>query len=151
MKKVLWLNGPNINMTGVRQPELYGSVTYEAIKNAVVAKGAKESIDIDFRQSNYEGELVTWIQQAYGVADGLVINPGAYTHTSVAIQDALRILNCPILELHFNNSAKTPGREFRLHSFVRPVASGLILGFGPSGYLLAVEGIRNLIVPPTFE
>jgi 3-dehydroquinate dehydratase II len=146
--KILCLNGPNLNMLGVREPELYGHQTLADVEAAVRAKAEPLGMEIDFRQSNYEGELVTWIQQEHGKIDGVIINPAAYTHTSVAIADALRILTVPIIELHFNNSYRYADRAFRQLSHVRPVATGVIFGFGAAGYIVAVEAMNNLLNPP---
>ena len=146
--KVLCLNGPNLNMLGVREPELYGRTTLAQVKAAVEERAASHEIEIDFRQSNSEAELVTWIQEAYQKVDGVIINPAAYTHTSIAIADALRILDCPIIELHFNNSYRYADRAFRHLSHVRPVATGVIFGFGASGYLAAIEAMQLLLEPP---
>lgn len=146
--KILCLNGPNLNMLGVREPELYGRTTLGDIEAAVRAKAGPLGMEIDFRQSNYEGELVTWIQQAHGDIAGVIINPGAYTHTSIAIADALRILTVPIIELHFNNSYRYADRQFRHLSHVRPVATGVIFGFGAAGYLNAIEAMNNILKPP---
>jgi 3-dehydroquinate dehydratase-2 len=145
---VLCLNGPNLNMLGVREPELYGRATLADVEAAVQNKAETLDLAVDFRQSNSEAELVTWIQQAVGTVDGVIINPAAYTHTSIAIADALRILSCPIIELHFNNSYRYADRAFRQLSHVRPVATGVIFGFGASGYLVAMEAIKLLISPP---
>lgn len=145
---VLCLNGPNLNMLGVREPELYGRATLADVEAAVRNKAETLDLAVDFRQSNSEAELVTWIQQAVGKVDGIIINPAAYTHTSIAIADALRILSCPIIELHFNNSYRYADRAFRHLSHVRPVATGVIFGFGASGYLVAMEAIKLLISPP---
>jgi 3-dehydroquinate dehydratase-2 len=145
---VLCLNGPNLNMLGVREPELYGRATLADVEAAVRNKAETLDLAVDFRQSNSEAELVTWIQHAVGKVDGVIINPAAYTHTSIAIADALRILSCPIIELHFNNSYRYADRAFRHLSHVRPVATGVIFGFGASGYLVAMEAIKLLISPP---
>ncbi len=147
-RTVLCLNGPNLNMLGVREPEVYGRTTLAQIEAAVRERAASRELDIDFRQSNSEAELINWIHQAYGKIDGVVINPGAFTHTSIAIADALRILTCPIIELHFNNSYRYPDRKFRHLSHVRPVATGVIFGFGAAGYLAAVEAMKLLLDPP---
>jgi 3-dehydroquinate dehydratase-2 len=145
---ILCLNGPNLNMLGVREPELYGRTTLAQVEAAVRERAAKVDLAIDFRQSNHEGELVTWIQQAYPDINGVIMNPGAYTHTSIAIADALRILKCPIIELHFNNSYRYPDRKFRHLSHVRPVATGVIFGFGAAGWLAAIEAMKLLLDPP---
>jgi 3-dehydroquinate dehydratase-2 len=148
VRTILCLNGPNLNMLGVREPELYGRTTLKEIEVAVKERAANLGLAADFRQSNHEGELVTWIQQAYPDVDGVIMNPGAYTHTSIAIADALRILKCPIIELHFNNSYRYADREFRKLSHVRPVATGVVFGFGAAGWLAAMEGMKLLLDPP---
>ncbi|MDE3819676.1 3-dehydroquinate dehydratase (plasmid) [Sinorhizobium meliloti WSM1022] len=145
---ILCLNGPNLNMLGVREPELYGRSTLADVEAAVRRKAEPLGLDIDFRQSNHEGELVTWIQEAHGNISGVIINPAAYTHTSIAIADALRILTVPIIELHFNNSYRYADRAFRQLSHVRPVATGVIFGFGAAGYINAVEAMYNILNPP---
>jgi 3-dehydroquinate dehydratase-2 len=145
---LLCLNGPNLNMLGVREPELYGRTTLAEVESAVRERATRLDLGIDFRQSNHEGELVTWIQQAYPAIHGVIINPGAYTHTSIAIPDALRILKCPIIELHFNNSYRYADRQFRQLSHVRPVATGVIFGFGAAGWLAALEAMKLLLDPP---
>ena len=147
-RTILCLNGPNLNMLGVREPELYGRTTLPQVEAAVRERGAAHDLAIDFRQSNHEGELVTWIQQAFEKVDGVIINPAAYTHTSIAIADALRILKCPIIELHFNNSYRYADRKFRHLSHVRPVATGVIFGFGAAGWLAAIEAMKLLLDPP---
>jgi 3-dehydroquinate dehydratase-2 len=147
-RTILCLNGPNLNMLGIREPELYGRTTLPEIETAVRERAAKLDLAIDFRQSNHEGELVTWIQQAYPDVSGLIMNPGAYTHTSIAIADAMRILKCPIIELHFNNSYRYADRKFRQLSHVRPVATGVMFGFGAAGWLAAIEGMKLILDPP---
>lgn len=136
--KILILNGPNLNMLGKREPEIYGKETLDDIKKQCKIKAEKGRAKIDFRQSNLEGELVDWIQEAVvGNYDGLIINPAAYTHTSVAILDALKMLNIPIIEIHLSNIFQR--EEFRHKSYVSPVATGIISGLGSKGYLLAIE------------
>ncbi|HZP85769.1 MAG TPA: type II 3-dehydroquinate dehydratase [Burkholderiales bacterium] len=148
-RTVLCLNGPNLNMLGVREPEIYGRTTLADIETAVRERAGSRDLAIDFRQSNSESELIGWIHQAYyDKVSGVVINPGAFTHTSIAIADALRILSCPIIELHFNNSYRYADREFRKLSHVRPVATGVIFGFGAAGYIAAVEAMKLLLDPP---
>jgi 3-dehydroquinate dehydratase-2 len=147
LSTVLCLNGPNLNMLGVREPEIYGRATLAEVEAAVREKAAALELAVDFRQSNSETQLIDWIQQAVGKVDGVIINPAAFTHTSIAIADALRILSCPIIELHFNNSYRYADRAFRHLSHVRPVATGVIFGFGASGYLVAMEAIKLLISP----
>ncbi|UZF94919.1 type II 3-dehydroquinate dehydratase [Bosea sp. NBC_00550] len=147
LSTVLCLNGPNLNMLGVREPEIYGRATLAEVEAAVREKADALELAVDFRQSNSETQLIDWIQQAVGKVDGVIINPAAFTHTSIAIADALRILSCPIIELHFNNSYRYADRAFRHLSHVRPVATGVIFGFGASGYLVAMEAIKLLISP----
>jgi 3-dehydroquinate dehydratase-2 len=140
---VLILNGPNLNMLGVREPAIYGSDTLADIEAACVDRGADHGLSIDFRQSNIEGELVTWIQQARATHDGIIINPGAYSHTSVAILDALQIAELPVIEVHLTNIHKR--EPFRHHSYVSRVATGVIAGLGAHGYLLALDAMARLI------
>jgi len=140
---VFVLNGPNLNLLGTREPGVYGTTTLAMIENDCVAHAGKLKLAIDFRQTNHEGELVDWIQEASRIASGIVINPGAYTHTSVALHDALKAGGKPVVEVHLSNIfAREP---FRHHSYVSPVAAGIISGFGPHGYLLALEAIHRLI------
>ncbi len=139
--KILILNGPNLNMLGKREPEIYGKETLDDIKNQCEIKAKEKGAEIDFRQSNLEGELVTWIQNAIGNFDGLIINPAAYTHTSVAILDALKMLNIPIIEIHLSNIFKR--EEFRHRSYISSAATGIISGLGSMGYLLAIEYLLN--------
>ena len=139
--KILILNGPNLNMLGKREPEIYGKETLDDIKKQCEIKAEKMGAKIDFRQSNIEGELVSWIQGAIGNFDGLIINPAGYTHTSVAILDALKMLNIPIIEIHLSNIFQR--EEFRHKSYVSLVANGIISGLGSKGYLLAIEYLLN--------
>lgn len=141
--KVLILNGPNLNMLGTREPEIYGATTLADIEADCTAHAAKLGVEVDFRQSNHEGELVEWIQQARGSASCIIINPAAYTHTSVAILDALKMTGLPIIELHLSN---VHAREaFRHHSYVSPVATGVLCGFGAHGYIMALDAAARLI------
>ncbi len=140
--KLLVLNGPNLNRLGTREPMIYGSVTLADIERSTAAKAATLGLDIDFRQSNSEGELVDWIQQADEFA-GIVINAGGYTHTSVAILDALRGTSLPVVEVHLSNIFQR--EEYRHTSFVSDVAVGVICGFGAQGYEFAVEAMAALI------
>lgn len=137
MHKILTLNGPNLNMLGRREPTIYGSETLDDIAAAMQARAQALSVAIDFRQSNHEGELVTWIQEALGDAGAIIINPAAYTHTSVAIQDALRAVALPVWEVHLSNIHKR--EAFRHHSYVSAVAEGVICGYGAKGYLFALD------------
>jgi len=141
--KVLVLNGPNLNMLGVREPEIYGRDTLADIETACQKHAATLGLDVEFRQSNNEGELVTWIQEARQSKDAVIINAGAFTHTSVALFDALSIFEKPVIELHLSNIF---AREaFRHHSYISPVANGIICGFGASGYELALDAVNRLL------
>jgi 3-dehydroquinate dehydratase-2 len=141
--KILVLNGPNLNLLGTREPEIYGTETLDDIEQQCRARGKALGLKIEFRQSNTEGELVDWIQEARQSMDGIVINAGAYTHTSVAILDALQASGLPVVEVHLSNIF---GREsFRHHSYVSLAAVGLVCGFGGLGYSLALEAIAHLI------
>lgn len=139
--RILVLNGPNLNLLGSREPATYGSATLADIEALCRAEAAQHDFDLDFRQSNHEGELVTWIQEAREGADGLVINPAAYSHTSVAIHDALRMLDAPIIEVHLSNIHTR--EAFRHHSFVSSVATGVICGLGPLGYRVAIIALAE--------
>lgn len=141
--KVLVLNGPNLNMLGVREPEIYGSDTLADIETTCQEYAAKHGFALEFRQSNVEGELVTWIQEARESADAIVINAGAFTHTSVALLDALSIFDKPVIELHLSNVFAR--EEFRHRSYISPAASGIICGFGASGYELALDAVNRLL------
>lgn len=144
MPKILILNGPNLNMLGVREPEIYGRATLGDIEKLCAVKAKKLGLSIDFRQSNHEGELVDWIQEAFTKKyAGVIINAAAYTHTSVAIHDALKILNVPIIEVHLSDPAKR--EKFRRVSYVAPLASAVIKGKGAKGYELALEKIVQLL------
>jgi len=134
---VLFLNGPNLNLLGSRETDVYGPTTLAEIEASVRSKAAELKVSVDFRQSNSEGELINWIQDAKGKFDVLVINPAAYTHTSVALRDAIASVRIPTIEIHLSN---IQGREkFRRHSFLAPVCIGQICGFGPSSYVLGLE------------
>ena len=141
--KILVLNGPNLNLLGTREPDIYGTETLADIERQARARAKALGLAIDFRQSNTEGELVDWIQEARGTMAGIVINAGAYTHTSIAILDALQASDLPVVEVHLSNIF---AREtFRHHSYVSQVATGLVCGFGGLGYSLALEAIARLI------
>lgn len=137
------LNGPNLNMLGSRQPELYGRETLAEIEAACATHAAGLGMAVDFRQTNLEGELVTWIQEARGKAAGIVINAGAYTHTSVAILDALLAAEVIAVEVHLSNIHQRDA--FRQHSYVSKAAKGMICGFGSHGYILAIEALARLV------
>ncbi len=138
-KKILILNGPNLNMLGTREPETYGSQTLGEIEHLCKDKATSLGLDVEFLQSNSEGELVDYIQGAKEKFDGIIINPAAYSHTSIAIRDALISVELPIIEVHISNIFKR--EEFRHHSYVSAVANGIICGLGTKGYLLALEAL----------
>jgi 3-dehydroquinate dehydratase-2 len=140
-KRVLVLNGPNLNMLGVREPDTYGAQTLADIEALCRQTADRLGLAIDFRQSNHEGELVTWIQQGREDFDGILINPAGYSHTSVAILDALRAVGLPVIEVHLSN---IHAREaYRHHSYVSSVARGVICGLGATGYRLALEAFAE--------
>jgi len=140
-KKILVLNGPNLNLLGTRQPDIYGRLTLAQIEKQVRALAQELSVEIDFRQSNSEGELVTWIQQAAGKFGAIVINPAAYTHTSLAMRDAISAVGIPTVEIHISNIHKR--EQFRHHSFIAEVAVGQIAGFGVESYLLGLRAAAS--------
>ena len=142
-KPIYVLNGPNLNMLGVREPSIYGAETLDDVRRRTEARGKQLGLAVDFRQSNSEGELVTWIQEAREKAGGIILNAGAYTHTSVAILDALTAAEKPVIELHLSNVFRR--ESFRHHSYVSPAAQGVICGFGPKGYELAVDAMSDLL------
>lgn len=141
--KVLFLNGPNLNLLGTREPGIYGSVTLAQIEARVRGLAADGGVEIEFRQSNHEGELVTWIQQARQVWDVIVLNAGAYTHTSVALRDAISAAGVPAIEIHLSNIHAR--EEFRHRSMIAPVCVGQISGFGPESYVLGLKAACSVI------
>jgi len=143
MKKILLLNGPNLNLLGQRQPEIYGSETLDDVVSTCTTLGAELGFEVHARQSNHEGVLVDWIQEARGVAAGIVINPGALSHTSVAILDALNAFEGPVMEVHISNIHKR--ERFRHHSYVSGRAEGVIAGFGTDGYGFALRRMSTLL------
>lgn len=130
-------------MLGTREPEIYGSETLGDIEKRCRSHAEKLSLAIDFKQSNHEGEMVDWIQSTNTEHQGIIINAGAYTHTSVAIFDALSMVTIPIIEVHLSNIFTR--EDFRHHSYISPLAKGVICGFGAQGYLMALEGIHSLL------
>ncbi len=134
---ILVLNGPNLNLLGSREPEIYGAESLADIEAGMRERAAELGCDIDFRQSNLEGELVSWIQDARGEASAIIINAGAYSHTSVAILDALKAVDLPVYEVHLSNIYQR--EAFRHHSHISTVAKGVICGFGSKGYHFALE------------
>ena len=143
MKPIFLINGPNLNLLGLRQPEIYGSETLADVEAKVAALAAEFGMPLEAMQSNHEGGLVEMIHRARTEAAGIIINPGAYSHTSVAILDALNAFDGPVLEVHISNSHKR--EAFRHHSFVSARAEGVIAGFGTEGYLLALRRMRGLV------
>ena len=143
MTDILILNGPNLNMLGVREPDIYGTETLEDIKARCIKKGQALGLTIDFRQSNHEGELVEWIQNCAGQIKGILINAAAYTHTSIAIHDALKLHDCPIIEVHLSDPHQR--EEFRHFSYIEPLAHTIIKGQGSAGYSTALETIKNIL------
>ncbi len=142
--RILFLNGPNLNLLGLREPGLYGNSTLVEIENQVSSKAKELGVNIEFRQSNSEGDLITWIQEARNKFDGLVINAGAYTHTSIGIRDAITAVKIPAVEIHLSNIHSR--EEFRHNSMIASVCIGQISGFGGYSYILGLMAIYNVIV-----
>lgn len=143
LMKLLVVNGPNINMLGVREKEVYGDGTYIDLCNLVDNYCREKNIEVEFFQSNYEGEIVDIIQNAYGSFDGIIINPAAYTHTSIAILDALKAVCIPTVEVHISDVKKR--EDYRQVSYIREYCKKSIIGFGFKGYLMAVDYLVELI------
>lgn len=142
--KILFLNGPNLNLLGQREPEVYGRTTLKDIEAQVRARAAKVGAEIEFRQSNVEGEIVGWIQQSKGNFDVIVLNAAAYTHTSIALRDAISGTGVPTIEIHLSNVYAR--EEFRHKSLIAPVCRGLISGFGANSYILALDAAVSVNV-----
>lgn len=138
-KPIYVLNGPNLNLLGSREPEVYGKETLQDVRARCEQKGAKLGFAIDFRQSNHEGELVAWIQEAKNKAAGMIVNAGALTHSSIAMLDALLAADIPCVEVHLSNIFRR--ESFRHHSYISKGAIGVICGFGPLGYELAIDAL----------
>lgn len=143
MSKIVIINGPNLNLLGKRQPEIYGNVTLEQIEQISKDEAKKVGIEVEFSQSNDESEIINAIQSAAGKYNAIIINAAAFTHTSVAILDALLACGLPVIEVHLSNIFKR--EEFRHKSFVSPAAVGVICGFGAESYRLAVQAVKKLI------
>jgi 3-dehydroquinate dehydratase-2 len=144
-RTILVLNGPNLNLLGVREPSVYGHQTLADIEAACRARATQLGFAVDFRQTNREDQLIDWIQEARTQVAGIVINAAAYTHSSIALMDALAAVSLPIVEVHLSNIHRR--EEFRHHSYVSRVARGVIVGFGGHGYELALEALSRLIGP----
>lgn len=142
-KPIFILNGPNLNLLGLRQPEIYGTQTLDGVAESCAALAEDLGLSVRFHQSNHEGQLVDWVQEARTAASGIIINPAAYSHTSVAILDALNTFDGPVIEVHISNIHKR--EAFRHHSFVSARADGVIAGCGVEGYLLALRRMANLL------
>jgi 3-dehydroquinate dehydratase II len=140
--RILFLNGPNLNLLGQREPDIYGRLTLSDIETKVRERAKELRIEVEFRQSNLEGELVGWIQQAKGKFEVIVLNAAAYTHTSVALRDAIAAVGIPTIEIHLSNVHAR--EEFRHKSLIAPVCCGLIAGFGANSYVLALEAALNV-------
>jgi 3-dehydroquinate dehydratase-2 len=143
MSNILILNGPNLNMLGHREPEIYGSDTLDDIKELCLKTGSELGLTIEFKQSNHEGELVEWIQESTSSADAIIINAAAYTHTSIAIHDALKLSNKPIIEVHLSNPKER--EKFRHFSYIEALSSKVITGKGAAGYEEAIRCLKDLI------
>lgn len=139
--KIAVINGPNINMLGIREPEIYGKETYKTLCEKIEAYCKKENVEVSLFQSNHEGDIVDKIQECFNNADGIVINPGAYTHTSVAILDAVKAVNLPCVEVHISDVSKR--EDFRQVSFVRRACQKTIVGHGTDGYLEAIAFLKE--------
>ena len=147
MTSVLVLNGPNLNLLGTRKPEVYGSTSLADVEEMCRHEGGKLGLEVVFRQSNHEGQLIDWVHEfgaevKAGNSIGAVFNAGAYTHTSAALHDAIEGASLPVIEVHISNVHAR--EEWRHHSFISPVARGIIVGFGVTGYLLAIQGLHRL-------
>ncbi len=143
LRKVLIIHGPNLNMLGKREPDIYGKATLDEINRELGELGERLGIDVETFQSNHEGAIVEKIQEAAGIKHGLIINPAAYTHTSIAIRDALLLLDIPVIEIHLSNIYKR--EPFRHKSMIAGIATAQISGFGIQGYTMAVEAIARMI------
>jgi 3-dehydroquinate dehydratase II len=137
------LNGPNLNLLGEREPEVYGRTTLAEIGQRVAAQAKSHGLATEFRQSNHEGELVDWLQEARAKAAGVILNAGAYTHTSVALLDACRVLDKPLIEVHLSNPYVR--ERFRHRSFISQAATGVICGLGPDGYIAAIDALARYL------
>ena len=143
VKPIHVLSGPNLNLLGTREPEIYGKDTLEDVRARCEARAALRGVEVVFRQSNHEGVLIDWVQEARESASALILNPAGYGHTSIALLDALKTLSIPVIECHLSNPAAR--EEFRRHTFVSLAATGIVSGFGAASYELAIEAALGLI------
>ena len=143
MKNVLLINGPNLNLIGARETDIYGNISIDDIKNECIIKGKENNINIDFRQTNSEGEIINWIHEVNDNFDGLIINPAGYTHTSIAILDSLKAIKKPKIEIHLSNIYSR--EEYRKKSITSEAMHGLICGFEKNSYILSILAIKELI------
>ncbi len=143
MNNILIINGPNLNLLGEREQSQYGSITFENLKKMCLQKAKELNVNLEFNQTNIEGEIVTTIQKARNKFDGIIINAAGFTHTSVAIRDSLTIFKKPIIELHISNIYKR--EEFRRKSMISDIATGIICGLGANGYILAINAMQELL------
>jgi 3-dehydroquinate dehydratase-2 len=141
-KTVFVLNGPNLNMLGKREPAIYGGKTLKDVGDDCLTAGRDLGLTIDFRQSNHEGALVDWLHEADESSVGVAFNAGAYTHTSIALHDAIRAISVPVIEVHISNVHAR--EEFRHHSMIAPACKGVICGFGPTSYILALHALKSI-------
>ena len=142
-KPVFVLNGPNLNLLGVREPEIYGRDTLDDVRQRAEARAAALGLTVSFRQTNHEGELIGWIQEARGAASGIILNAGSLTHTAIVILDALTAAELPVIEVHLSNIFRR--ESFRHHSYVSLAAKGVICGLGVQGYELALDAMAKLV------
>ena len=142
-KSIFIINGPNLNLLGAREPEIYGHTTLSDLRDTCEQRAKERQLEIYFEQSNSEAQIIDWIHEAIESSDGIIINPAAFTHTSIAILDALKNVRCPIVEVHISNPHQR--EEFRHHSYVTFVATGLIAGLGVRGYLYAIDSLAHIL------
>jgi 3-dehydroquinate dehydratase-2 len=143
VKPIFVLNGPNLNLLGTREPEIYGHTTLSDVESLCRDCAAREGLQVDFRQTNHEGVLVDWVQEGRTASAGLILNAGAYTHTSVALHDALKAFNLPSIEVHISNPHRR--EPFRHTSYISPAVTGVICGVGAQGYGLAIQALASLL------
>ena len=142
--KILFINGPNLNLLGEREQSQYGKINYKDLKDLCIKKSSELDIKLEFIQSNIEGEIVTWIQEAKAKQDGIIINAAGFTHTSIAIRDALQIFNKPKIELHISNIYNR--EDFRKKSLLSDIVNGGIFGLGSNGYILAIMAVHKILI-----